>query len=64
MLITDRNFNTSFFEAAGGGYCLLISLYAEISLEFLELIKFSNKLKYWIISRKLNKLSARFGMKI
>nr|YP_010033045.1 cytochrome c oxidase subunit 1 [Tuber calosporum]QOW39553.1 cytochrome c oxidase subunit 1 [Tuber calosporum] len=26
MLITDRNFNTSFFEAAGGGYRLLISL--------------------------------------
>jgi hypothetical protein len=62
MVITDRNFNTSFFEAAGGGHCLLIPLCAGISLELLELIKFSNSLKDWIISRKPNKLPVRFGV--
>ena len=29
MLLTDRNFNTSFYDPAGGGYCFLISLFAE-----------------------------------
>jgi hypothetical protein len=44
MVLTDRNFNTSFFEAAGGDHRFLITLYAGISLELLVLI-FSDNLK-------------------
>jgi hypothetical protein len=37
MILTDRNFNTSFFEAAGGGRRFLIPLYAGTLIKLLVL---------------------------